>query len=263
MLSPVSVPVDEALGAVTSTGFSPNGIPADISADPVTEPAGGTNFADSDAADTVAGSEPGTEGGTTATTGVNGSRARLPYGLDPVPGGRAGQLAFGRAAARGDALRVVPIAARPRATTPGRCWWCRPPAGSIRARYRCSGPPTSRPPRTEPGGAVAFGDVGAAPAWRNLRAPLSAIPRERHPDPARRHRRRPGPPALDGGDPAAHPAAAHAAGRRRIARPGDAGLAGRPGVPVPAPVRASTTASSRHRSGGSCRTVSAPRPTHR
>ena len=32
--------------------------------------------------------------------------------------------------------------------------------------------------RAEPGGAVAFGDVGAAPAWRNLRAPLSAIPRE-------------------------------------------------------------------------------------
>ena len=30
----------------------------------------------------------------------------------------------------------------------------------------------------QPGGSVAFGDVGAAPAWRNLRAPLSAIPRE-------------------------------------------------------------------------------------
>ena len=28
------------------------------------------------------------------------------------------------------------------------------------------------------GGSVMFGDVGAAPAWRNLRAPLAAIPRE-------------------------------------------------------------------------------------
>jgi len=28
------------------------------------------------------------------------------------------------------------------------------------------------------GGSVLFGDVGAAPAWRNLRAPLAAIPRE-------------------------------------------------------------------------------------
>ena len=30
------------------------------------------------------GSEPGTEGGTTAAAGVNGSRARLPYNLDPA-----------------------------------------------------------------------------------------------------------------------------------------------------------------------------------
>jgi arabinosyltransferase C len=28
-----------------------------------------------------------------------------------------------------------------------------------------------------PGGAMGFADVGAAPAWRNLRAPLSAVPR--------------------------------------------------------------------------------------
>ena len=28
----------------------------------------------------------------------------------------------------------------------------------------------------EPEGSMGFGDVGASPAWRNLRAPLSAIP---------------------------------------------------------------------------------------
>ena len=71
-----------ALGQVTAQGFDPNGIPADVSADPVMEPQGSGNFADTDGA-TVTGSEPGTEGGTTAAAGVNGSRARLPYDLDP------------------------------------------------------------------------------------------------------------------------------------------------------------------------------------
>ncbi len=30
----------------------------------------------------------------------------------------------------------------------------------------------------KPGGGIGFADVGAAPAWRNLRAPMAAIPRE-------------------------------------------------------------------------------------
>ncbi|MDT5071464.1 MAG: arabinosyltransferase, partial [Mycobacterium sp.] len=77
-LLPVSAPVGVALGDTLAQGFSPNGIPADVSADPVSEPQGSNNFADSDGS-VVSGSEPGTEGGTTAAAGVNGSRARLPY----------------------------------------------------------------------------------------------------------------------------------------------------------------------------------------
>ena len=75
------------------------------------------------------------------------------------------------AALRSAWYRLPPTAMR----RPARCWWSPPPAGSIRARSSCSGPPTRRPP-SQPGGSVGFGDVGAAPAWRNLRAPLSAIP---------------------------------------------------------------------------------------
>ena len=30
----------------------------------------------------------------------------------------------------------------------------------------------------EPGGSVSFGDVGASPAWRNLRVPMNPIPQE-------------------------------------------------------------------------------------
>ncbi len=82
MLTPIDAPVDEALGATFSVGFTPNGIPADVSADQVMGPPGLGRLADDDAE--VSGGEAGTEGGTTAAEGVNGSRARLPYKLDPA-----------------------------------------------------------------------------------------------------------------------------------------------------------------------------------
>lgn len=48
LLAPVGVPVGDALGDVTAEGFSPNGIPSDLSADPVMEQPGADNFADTD-----------------------------------------------------------------------------------------------------------------------------------------------------------------------------------------------------------------------
>ncbi len=44
---------------------------------------GTANFADTETG-AVSANEAGTEGGTTAAAGVNGSRARLPYSLDPA-----------------------------------------------------------------------------------------------------------------------------------------------------------------------------------
>ncbi|HEY5149326.1 MAG TPA: arabinosyltransferase domain-containing protein, partial [Mycobacterium sp.] len=82
LLSPIGMPAGEALGATTAEGFTATGIPADVSADPVMEPPGGGSLTDSDGV--VTSSEAGTEGGTTAAAGVNGSKARLPYGLDPA-----------------------------------------------------------------------------------------------------------------------------------------------------------------------------------
>ncbi|HKO33352.1 MAG TPA: arabinosyltransferase domain-containing protein, partial [Candidatus Limnocylindria bacterium] len=69
MLTPIDTPVSEALGAVTADNFTPNGIPDDIEADPVSEQPGDSNFADSANSDET-GSEPGTEGGVTAAAGV-------------------------------------------------------------------------------------------------------------------------------------------------------------------------------------------------
>lgn len=48
ILPPVSAPVGDALGAGLSEAFTPNGIPADVSADPVMERPGDRNFANDD-----------------------------------------------------------------------------------------------------------------------------------------------------------------------------------------------------------------------
>jgi arabinosyltransferase C len=168
MLTPVDVPVRDALGAVTSTGFSPNGIPIDVSPDPVSDQQTSDNFADSNGSSEETG-EAGTEGGTTATTGINGSRARLPYGLDPagtpvLGSWRSGvQLpAFLRSAwyqlpPRDEAGPLLVISAAGRFD-----------AGDIQVQWAG--------PDGEPAGSAGFADVGAAPAWRNLRAPLGVIP---------------------------------------------------------------------------------------
>jgi arabinosyltransferase C len=177
VLQPIGVPVGEALSALTSEGFGPNGIPSDVSADPVMDQPGAFNFADTADTDdgTVTDSEAGTEGGTTAAAGVNGSRARLPYNLDPartpVMGSwRSGtqQPAVLRSAwyrlpanwCQGDESNQLLVVAAAGRFDPGEVvvQWANDDG--------------------EPAGGIGFADVGAAPAWRNLRAPMAAIPRD-------------------------------------------------------------------------------------
>ncbi len=172
VLVPLSATVGDALGSGGTEGFTPNGIPADVSADPVMEPPGGTNFADNDGGP-ASGAEPGTEGGTTAGMGVNGSRAKLPYNLDPATTPVLGSWRSG-----------VQVPARMRSG-----WYRLPPRdqagpllvvaaagrfnqGEVRVEYATD----SQAAAGKIAGAVGFADVGAAPAWRNLRAPMAAIP---------------------------------------------------------------------------------------
>jgi arabinosyltransferase C len=174
MLVPISEPPGQALGAVTAQGFGPNGIPSDVSADPVMEQPGAGNFADTDAG-TVTGSEVGTEGGTTAAAGINGSRARLPYGLDPATtpvlgSWRAGtqqpaimRSAWYRLPDRDKAGPLLVVSAAGRFDP-----------GEVVVQWATD----AQAAENKPGGGVGFADVGAAPAWRNLRAPMAAIPRE-------------------------------------------------------------------------------------
>src|SRR6478752_1360820 len=145
-----------------------------LAADPVMEPQGTGNFADTDGS-VVTGSEPGTEGGTTAAAGVNGSRARLPYGLDPrrVPvmgSWRAGaqqpavlRSTWYRLPERSEAGPLLVVAAAGRFDP-----------GEVVVQWATD----AQAAKGQPGGGLGFADVGAAPAWRNLRAPLAAIPSE-------------------------------------------------------------------------------------
>ena len=173
VLRPIGAPVGEALGAATAEGFGPNGIPSDVSADEVMSgPGTATNFADTPEGEETAG-EAGTEGGTTAAAGVNGSRARLPYGLDPadtpVMGSwRSGtqqpavlRSAWYRLPPRDEAGPLLVVAAAGRFDP-----------GEVIVQWATD----DQPANGKPTGGVGFADVGAVPAWRNLRAPMAAIP---------------------------------------------------------------------------------------
>ncbi len=176
LLRPVSVPVAGALGAVTDEGFTPNGIPADVAAEPVKEPPGSGNYID--AADkTVTSTEANTEAGITTTkAGVNGSRAKLPYGLDPATTPVLGSWRSGvqqpsrlRSAwyrlpppdqRTGDAPLIVVSAA-------GRF-----DADEVVVQWATD----AQAAANKPGGSMGFADIGPTPSWRNLRAPLKALP---------------------------------------------------------------------------------------
>ena len=173
VLTPIDVSADRALGADSANGLSPNGIPPDIAADPVVEPPASGNFID--AADND-GAEVGVADEATGV-GINGSKARLPFGLDPDrtpvlgswrPGAQQqAQLrsAWYRLPSRGDAdSRVGPLLV---ISAAGRF-----PAGAVAVQWA-----TDRQAADgEVGGSLDLADIGPPPSWRNLRVPLAAIP---------------------------------------------------------------------------------------
>ncbi|XVL47020.1 arabinosyltransferase domain-containing protein [Mycobacterium lepromatosis] len=171
MLLPVSAPVADALGTSLSEAFTANGIPADVSADPVMERPGERDVLKENG--TITGGEAGNEGGTNAAPGINGSRAQLPYNLDPA-----------RTPVLGSWQSGIQVVARLRSD------WYRLPARNKarpllvvsaagrfdRHEVKLQWATDSGAASGQPGGSFQFSDVGASPAWRNLRLPLSAIP---------------------------------------------------------------------------------------
>lgn len=171
MLTPVGASVADALGAGLSEGFTPNGIPADVRADPVMDRPGDRSFVNDE--EKSGSNQAGTEGGTTPAPGINGSSAQLPFNLDPARTPVLGSWRSGiqvpahlrsgwyRLPARDKAgpLLVVSVAGRfdPR---------------EVHVQWATD----DQAAGGHPGGSLQFADVGASPAWRNLRLAMSSIP---------------------------------------------------------------------------------------
>ncbi|WP_430335566.1 arabinosyltransferase domain-containing protein [Rhodococcus sp. ACT016] len=185
MLQPISGDAAHALAGEQSTGFTPNGVASDLSADEGTAASGAANLVDSDTKPTSTDASAGTGGGE-GTIGVNGSTVALPYGLDPATtpvlgsysrgeqlpaklvSGWYGLPAIGDDGTRGDIVSIA-VAGRIRTVdpdgivTPGQHldveYGTRHPDGSVTVLGR-----------------AAPLDIGPAPSWRNLRVPLDQLP---------------------------------------------------------------------------------------
>ncbi|SPM39764.1 arabinosyltransferase [Mycobacterium numidiamassiliense] len=171
MLTPVTAPVADALGAGLSEAFTPNGVPSDVSADRVMDRPGDRTFVSDNG--TITGGQAGNEGGTSAAPGINGSRAELPYNLDPAHTPVLGSWRSG-----------IQVTARLRSA-----WYRLPPRDQAAPLLVVSAAGRFDPREVQlqwatdsgaasghPDGSFQFFDVGASPAWRNLRLSMSAIP---------------------------------------------------------------------------------------
>ena len=176
MLTPVAGEPGEGLEASNEAdAFTPNGIPSDLSSsEDADESTGGPRTEESrDDTTTTA----GTGGGTSAVEGINGSRTKLPFGLDPETTPVLGSYQSGAVQISGSmetGWYALPDPAE------------RGPLLSIAAAGQFSKKAvhieyTTEPdagPAAEAAGEVSPIDVGPAPSWRNLRVPFDKIPPE-------------------------------------------------------------------------------------
>ncbi|MFD4293693.1 arabinosyltransferase domain-containing protein [Rhodococcus sp. NPDC058505] len=185
-LQPLPEPgVTDPLAGVNAVGFGPDGVPSDLTAD-YTEVKPGQANTDNQSVgpEFVTGASAGTEGGTGAR-GVNGSTAKLPFGLDPATTPVLGSYQTGvqepalltsswyALPARSDDAPLVVV------TAAGRIW----------SESKDGEVTYGQALRLEYGHREADGtvtilgsylpkDIGPAPSWRNLRIPLDELPAE-------------------------------------------------------------------------------------
>ncbi|WP_424809770.1 arabinosyltransferase domain-containing protein [Rhodococcus sp. 27YEA15] len=175
-----------AFGATEATGFSPDGVAGDLTADAEDTTAGSANSLDATTSQTGTaspGTSSGTGGGSQSTAGVNGSNVALPFGLDdattPVLGNygstedSALTTGWYGLPARSDAAPLLTIAAA------GRIRYVNTdnvvvPGASLQVEYGT---------RAADGSVTALGridpiDIGPSPSWRNLRVPMDRLPAE-------------------------------------------------------------------------------------
>ncbi|MGB7361971.1 MAG: arabinosyltransferase domain-containing protein [Rhodococcus sp. (in: high G+C Gram-positive bacteria)] len=172
------------LGGENPIGFTPGGVPTDLSADAVeVKPGQGNTDSQSVGASFEEGQSSGTGGGV-GTVGVNGSTAKLPFGLDPATTPVLGSYQanvqtpanatsswYGLPPRSEDAPLVVVSAA-------GRIWSENLETGentygqSLLVEYGRRAPDGT----VDIQGSYLPKDIGPAPSWRNLRIPLDELP---------------------------------------------------------------------------------------
>lgn len=183
MLTPIDSSVADSLAGPDTTGFTPDGIPSDLTADAEDVSQESTRgFSDDTDSDTdqqtptSAGSS-GTEGGTTAETGINGSSVALPFGLDPS---RTPVLGSYDADTAEPATLTTKWFSLPAA--PDGDFIAISAAGRIRSVDSDGIVASGQPLEVEYAsgdqvmGRITPIDIGPQPSWRNLRVPLSDIP---------------------------------------------------------------------------------------
>ncbi|OBI53798.1 arabinosyltransferase [Mycobacterium kyorinense] len=172
------------LGGVNPVGFTPTGVGEDLRSDPVVSKPGLVNSDASPNKPNAAMSDSAGTAGGHGPVGVNGSRAALPFGLDPARTPVIGSYGENSLAATAtSAWYQLP----PR--TPDRPLVVVAAAGAIWS-YKEDGDfsygqqlklewGVARPDgSTAPLGLMYPIDLGPQPAWRNLRFPLAAAPPE-------------------------------------------------------------------------------------
>ena len=184
-LRPLTAPgfnAEDPLSRVDSKGFSPNGVPSDLTADYIEVKQGMGNTDSQSVGPTFAtGSGAGTSGGT-GNVGVNGSTAKLPFGLDPskTPVMGSYQPGVQEPASLISSWYGLPTRSEESPlvvmSVAGRVWSVDNTGAitygqSLLVEYG----------KTQPDGTVQVQgsymprDIGPAPSWRNVRIPIDEL----------------------------------------------------------------------------------------
>jgi len=184
-LRPLTAPgfnAEDPLSGVDSKGFSPNGVPSDLTADYIEVKQGmGNTDTQSVGPSFATGSGAGTSGGT-GNIGVNGSTAKLPFGLDPskTPVMGSYQPGVQEPASLISSWYGLPTRSEESPlvvmSVAGRVWSVDNTGAitygqSLLVEYG----------KTQPDGTVQVQgsymprDIGPAPSWRNVRIPIDEL----------------------------------------------------------------------------------------
>ncbi|WP_305093414.1 arabinosyltransferase domain-containing protein [Prescottella sp. R16] len=181
--NPLADPNDPLAGS-KPVGFTPNGVPSDLTADFVEVKAGmGNTDSQSIGSSFQTGAGSGTTGGF-GTQGINGSTVKLPFGLDPARTPVLGSYQDGiqqpasvvsswyAIPERTDDTPLVVISAAGRIHSVDQITGQINYGQSLTLEYGKRLPDGT----IELQGAYQPHDIGPAPSWRNLRIPLDALP---------------------------------------------------------------------------------------